>query len=56
MGDVLRDFRSREDPAEQDSSELAELLLPSVKGSHEPVTGKDFEQLRKRARRRQAAR
>ena len=49
--EALRDFHAKEDPAEQDSRELAELLLPAVAGPHRRVTAKDFDQLHKRARR-----
>ena len=49
--EALRDFHAKEDPAERDSRELAELLLPAVAGSHRRVTAKDFDRLRKRARR-----
>ncbi len=49
--EALRDLHAKEDPAEQDSQELAELLLPAVAGSHRPVTSKDFDRLRQRARR-----
>ena len=36
--------------------ELAELLLPAVRGSHRPVTNTDFDRLRERARRKIPAR
>jgi putative addiction module CopG family antidote len=52
--DALRDFQAKEDPAELDSQELAELLLPAVRGRHRPLTAKHFEQLRLRARRKPA--
>jgi hypothetical protein len=48
----LRTFRSKDDPAEADSQELAELLLPSVRGKHRPLTARHFQQLRSRARRK----
>lgn len=48
---ALREFRSKEDPAERDSRELAELLLPAVRGNHRPLTPRHFDQLRQRARR-----
>ena len=48
---ALRDFRSHDDPAEKDSPELAELLLPAVRGPHRPLTARHFAQLRRRARR-----
>lgn len=50
--EALRDFRSQDDPAENDSPELAELLLPAVRGPHRPLTARHFAQLRQRARRR----
>ena len=46
---ALREFRSKDDPAETDSQELAELLLEAVRGPHRPVTRQDFTQLRQRA-------
>lgn len=52
--DALRTFRSKDDPAETDSQELAELLLPAVCGPHRPLTGQHFDQLRQRARRKPA--
>lgn len=52
--EALRTFRRRDDPAENDSQELAELLLPAVGGKHRPLTGEHFEQLRQRARRKPA--
>jgi len=52
--DALRDFRAKDDPAETDSRELAELLLPAVRGPHRPLTARHFEQLRERARRKPA--
>jgi len=52
--DALRDSRAKEDPAERDSKELAELLLPAVRGRHEPVSGQDFDELQNRARTRPA--
>jgi putative addiction module CopG family antidote len=54
--DALRIFRAKEDPAEMDSDELAELLLPAVRSKHRPLTRKHFDQLRLRARRRPARR
>ena len=50
--EALRTFRSKEDPAETDSQELAELLLPAVRGKHRPLTAQHFQQLRQRARRK----
>lgn len=52
--EALRDLRHRDDPAEYDSPELADLLLPAVRGPHRPLTPRHFEQLRQRARRRPA--
>lgn len=52
--DALRNFRAKDDPAELDSQELAEMLLPAVRGRHQPMTGRHFAQLRLRARRKQA--
>ena len=49
--DALRDFRAKDDPAETDSPELAELLLRAVRGRHRPLTARHFDQLRLRARR-----
>lgn len=50
--EALRDLRSIDDPAEQDTPELAELLLPAVRGPHRPLTARHFAQLRQRATRR----
>ncbi len=50
--EALRDLRSKDDPAEYDSPELAALLLPAVRGPHRPLTRRHFAQLRSRARRR----
>ena len=50
--EALRHFRAQDDPAEVDSRELAELLLPAVRGPHRPLTAKHFDQLRLRARRK----
>jgi len=52
--DALRTFREKDDPAELDSQELADLLLPAVRGRHRPLTARHFDQLRLRARRRPA--
>ena len=52
--DTLRTFREKDDPAEIDSQELADLLLPAVRGRHRPLTARHFDQLRLRARRRPA--
>jgi len=54
--DALRNFRAKDDPAELDSQELAEMLLPAVRGRHRPLTAKHFNQLRLRARRKPARR
>jgi Arc/MetJ-type ribon-helix-helix transcriptional regulator len=52
--EALRHFRDLNDPAEIDSEELAELLLPAVQGPHTPLTSRDFETLRRRARGKQS--
>ena len=49
--EALRELRAKEDPAENDSRELAELLLPAMRGPHRPLAEKHFDQLRRRARR-----
>jgi putative addiction module CopG family antidote len=54
--EALREFRAKDDPAETDSQELAELLLPAVRGPHRALTGKHFDDLRQRARRKPARR
>ncbi len=51
---ALRELRTKDDPAETDSQELAELLLPAVRGTHRPLTARHFEALRQRARRKPA--
>lgn len=48
--EALRNLKAKDDPAEIDSQELAELLLEGVDGSHRPLTAEDFNQLRMRAR------
>jgi len=53
--EALRDLQAKDDPAEVDSRELAELLLAAVRGPHRPLTAEHFDQLRSRARRRVAA-
>jgi putative addiction module CopG family antidote len=53
--EALRDLKAKDDPAEIDSQELAELLLPAVRGPHRPLTTEDFDQLRSRARGQAAA-
>jgi len=50
--DALRSFRAKDDLAELDSQELAEMLLPAVRGRHRPLMAKHFDQLRLRARRK----
>ena len=52
--EALRHFRTQDDPAEADSRELAELLLPAVRSPHRPLRAKHFDQLRRRARRKPA--
>jgi putative addiction module CopG family antidote len=52
--EALRDLRNQDDPADYDSPELAALLLPAVRGPHQPLTPRHFAQLRRRARRRPA--
>ena len=54
--DALRALRAKNDPAEIDSQELAEMLLPAVRGRHRPLTARDFDQLQLRARRKPARR
>jgi putative addiction module CopG family antidote len=49
VGEALRELKAKDDPAEIDSQELAELLLAAVRGSHRPLTGEHFDQLRARA-------
>ena len=51
---ALRDFRAKDDPAETDSRELADLLLPAVRAPHRPLTARHFDQLRAHARRQPA--
>jgi putative addiction module CopG family antidote len=53
--EALRDLKAKEDPAQADSQELAELLLAAVRAPHRPLTQDDFSQLRSRARRPAAA-
>ena len=53
--EALRDLKAKDDPAEADSQELAELLLAAVRGPHRVLTSEHFDQLRSRARRRVAA-
>lgn len=49
--EALREFRSKDGPTDQDTRELAELLLPAVRGTHRALTSRHFSQLRQRARR-----
>jgi putative addiction module CopG family antidote len=56
MREALRELRNYEDPAQDDSQELAELLLAAVRGPHAPLTSKDFDDLRRRARRKSSKR
>jgi len=35
--EALRDLKAKDDPAEIDSQELAELLLAAVHGPHRPL-------------------
>jgi len=53
--EALRDLKAKDDPAEADSQELAELLLVAVRGPHQPLNAEHFDQLRSRARGRAAA-
>jgi putative addiction module CopG family antidote len=53
--EALRDLKAKDDPAEVDSLELAELLLAAVRGPHRPLTAEHFDQLRSRARGQAAA-
>jgi putative addiction module CopG family antidote len=53
--EALRDLKAKENPAELDSQELAELLLVAVRGPHRPLTAEHFDQLRSRARSQTAA-
>ncbi|MGA2662683.1 MAG: type II toxin-antitoxin system ParD family antitoxin [Verrucomicrobiota bacterium] len=52
--EALRRFRAKDDPAEVDSEELAEMLLPAVRGRHRPLTAEHFNRLRLRARHKPA--
>ncbi len=53
--EALRELKAKDDPAEVDSQELAELLLTAVRGPHRPLTAEHFDQLRSRARGQAAA-
>jgi putative addiction module CopG family antidote len=53
--EALRNLKAKDDPAEADSRELAELLLAAVRGPHRALTSEHFARLRSRARRRVAA-
>jgi putative addiction module CopG family antidote len=48
--EALRNLKAKDDPAEKDSQELAELLLAAVRGPHRPLTADHFDELRSRAR------
>jgi putative addiction module CopG family antidote len=48
MREALRELRAKEDPAEIDSQELAELLLPAIRGEHRSLTPNHFDQLRQK--------
>ena len=50
--EALRDLKAKDDPAEFESRELAELLLAAVRGPHRPLNAEHFDQLRSHARRR----
>jgi len=50
VGEALRGLKAKDDPAEVDSQELAELLLAAVRGPHQPLTAEHLAQLRSRAR------
>jgi hypothetical protein len=52
--EALRTFRGKDDLAETDSQELADLLMPGMRGKHLPLTSRHFDQLRQRARRKLA--
>ena len=47
---ALRDLKAKDEPAEVDSQEVAELLLAAVHRPHQPLTAEHFNQLRSRAR------
>jgi len=53
--EALRDLKAKEDPAELDGQELAELVLAAVRGPHQPLTSEHFDQLLLRARGQAAA-
>ncbi len=48
--EAVRNLKAKDNPAETDSNELAELLLAAVRGPHRPLTAGHFQQLRSRAR------
>jgi putative addiction module CopG family antidote len=48
--EALRNLKAKDDPAEIDSHELAEMLLATVGGPNRPLTSEDFNQLRIRAK------
>lgn len=54
--EALRELRAKEASAKIDSRELAELLLPAVRGPHRPLTQKHFDEIRQRALREPARR
>jgi putative addiction module CopG family antidote len=55
VGEALRDLKAKDDPADVDSQELAELLLAAQRGPHRPLTAELFDELRARARGQAAA-
>jgi putative addiction module CopG family antidote len=52
MPEALRKLRAKEDPADSDSEELAELLLPAMRGNHHSLSSEHFAQLRQRIEKR----
>ena len=48
--EALQNYRSFQNSADIDSSELAALLLRAVKNDHAPIGESDFEKLRARAK------
>jgi putative addiction module CopG family antidote len=52
--EALRNFRAKDDPAESDSPELADILVSAVRSEHRPLTARHYNQLRLRARRKPA--
>lgn len=53
--EALRNLKAKDDPAEFDGEELAEMLRAALHGPHRPLTTEDFDQLRARARGQAAA-